>query len=103
MALLKSIPAKWGLSAEYWSLTDVNINWDSKSAHLVLSGYIDEDSKKVKGELPLDSRSFDFNDELPFTKGGNSEEEGYEYIKSYTTTDSEGNVIPGEFNDAIDC
>lgn len=100
--MLKSIPVKWGLSAEYWSLTDVNINWDSKSVHLVLSGYIDEDSKKVKGELPLDSRSFDFSGELPFTKGGNSEEEGYEAIKSQTTTDSEGNVVESEFADSVD-
>lgn len=92
MALIKKIDlGKWGLSASYWAITEININWDGLKARVVLSGFIDEDSKKKTNELPVDQRIFNYSGELPFTKGGNSEEQAYTKIKTEE-----------EFSDAID-
>lgn len=92
----------------YWKIVETNINWLTRSSHVTLACYLNQDSR-IALKQPITSRSFDWSgDEFPFDfneldeAGNNTVKLAYEKIKSLTTTDEEGNVIPGEFANAQD-
>jgi hypothetical protein len=74
MALIKSVPWKYGINATYWSVDQINISWsEDPIAHIGLFGYKDEESRTVLKESYLFSFSYDFGvnidaNEFPFHK-----------------------------------
>ena len=83
MALIKSISTRFGIDATYWKIIDLNINWLSKNSHISLSGWSDKASRDA-GNIPLDSRSFDWmGEDFPFIgeEPQNERETAYNKIK----------------------
>lgn len=82
MALELEKDYRYGLKATYWSIDELNISYLNKTAHAVLCGYINEDSKKIKLEAPLFTEPFDWNkDTFNFIKDGGNIGLAYGSIK----------------------
>lgn len=81
MALLKSKPWKYGLTTEYWSIDEPNINYFAKTAHITVMGFRSENAKKVENEQPTETLSYDYSgDNFPFVKGENTEAKAYALV-----------------------
>jgi hypothetical protein len=104
MALEKSIPNPFGFTTKYWKLTEINKNWLEGHAHVVMLGWHSQEARdEYPAIIPMDSRAYDWSqEEFPFVAGENEIAAAYAKIKSLTTVDVDGNVVPGEFADAID-
>lgn len=104
MALQKSIPTEYGVNATYWKICQFNVDSLNQRAHVELLGFISQDAREqYPACLPIASRSFDWPPGImQFGHGVNNFEIAYQQIKAWTTTDAQGNTVPGEFADAID-
>lgn len=114
MALKKTIETKYGNTASYWRIVQLNISYLGQVSHIELAGYIDEDSRKANKQ-PIDGRVFDFSgDDFPFNEDEpqNEREIAYNKIKALKTTETTTNEETGEttttevdteFTDAEDC
>lgn len=93
MALLLNKTAQWGVMVTYFSVDQVNIFWGTdgdKTAHVVIRGYRSEETKKNDHEIAVIDKYFDFNSgNWPFIKGGNSEQEFYDWLKTKIAEESE--------------
>lgn len=111
MALLKAFKNKYDgkdCLNGYWKVAEININLLKDDSHITLVGYVDKTARDAESQ-PVETRSFDFTKETnPFTLkeldklGVNAVKIAYSTIKSQTTTDAEGKVVAGEFNEATD-
>lgn len=109
MALKKSIKVNgWNITADYWKIVQVNIDYLNKQSHVVLALYLSQEDR-TNGDKPLpESRSFDWSgDEFPFDlavlseEGENSVKVAYEKIKESKLNDED--VETNFFADAEDC
>lgn len=88
MSLQIKLPDKFGNGGvEYFKIVETNINWLTRSAHIVLAGWINEQAR-LDGKEPMDTKSFDLaGDEFPFDieklseEGVNTLSVAYEVIK----------------------
>ncbi len=97
MALKKIKELSSGISVEYWKVTQLNINWHKKQAHMVLEGFINKEARD-DNKIPVTSQIWDFSGEdFPFTIEGKNVEEGYKYITTEKILDEEDKEIGGEF------
>jgi len=105
MALIKStnLPYDGEAVEAYWKIIETNINWLTKSSHVTISAWIDQEARE-NGKQPFTSRSFDWSgDEFDFDVEGKLVSQAYIKIKAETVKDQEGNETPGEFANAVDC
>jgi len=106
MALNKKLPTSRGIDATYWRIDGANPTIDErkKTMRVALYGFVDADSTDVE---PIDTRVINLSGEnfvesADRTSSQDSRDWLYSAIKAMTTTDEEGETIPGEFADATE-
>ena len=106
MALLLKLPTSRGIDATYWRIdgADPTIDERKKTMRVALYGFVDADSTDVE---PIDTRVINLSGEnfvepADRTSSQDSRDWLYSAIKAMTTTDEEGETIPGEFADATE-
>lgn len=92
MALCKNIETRYGVTASYHKITQIQISWHTKECTVYLSGYIDK-SAREQDKSPIYSVGYDyFADMFDFNVEGNLTEQLYSKIK-----------LEKEFTNATDC
>jgi len=92
MALKISRKTTYGVNAEYWKVTETNINWHEKQATIILSGFANE-KVRLDGAFPITKQTFGWiGADFPFTFDGKTVEETYEKIKK-SQLDADGNEL----------
>jgi hypothetical protein len=111
MALLMKIEVgNTGVDVEYWKVTQVNVNWLTNTAHVVVEGFVNE-QLRLAGKSALVGKQYDFTaDTMPFTVEDNMVAKMYDYLHNETqvaqSNDAEGKTqtvtMPGIFAEAVD-
>jgi hypothetical protein len=108
MALKKKVEVNnSGAMVEYWKVTQVNINWLTMEAHIVLEGFLSEDMRRA-GKMPLVAKVYDFGagNPLPFKPEENIVSKMYDWLhtEQVRTEGEKGTpvLVPGLFVDAED-
>jgi hypothetical protein len=57
MALEKTIENKSGVSSSYWRILTVTTNYETNTAQILLSGYLNQQAR-FDGKTPLDNRGY---------------------------------------------
>jgi len=108
MALIKStnLPYDGEAVEAYWKIIETNINWLTKSSHVTISAWIDQEARE-NGKQPFASKSFDWSGaDFPFgietldEEGNNAVKISYTKIKE-SILDDEGNET-NEFINSVD-
>lgn len=62
MALQKTISLSSGVSAAYWRVAYINVNYEHRTAEIAVFGYLDSVARS-DGKAPADRRMFHFSDQ----------------------------------------
>lgn len=83
MALRIAVENRFGHPADYWVITEINVNFARQYAHIVIEGWTSK-AKYLAGKQCIDARMFDFSaDDWPFGGGtGNLIRAAYDRIKT---------------------
>ena len=108
MALSKHKDDNFGNGGyEYWRVIETNINWQNKSSHVVIAGYINKKAR-TDNKQPIECVAFDWSGtEFPFELDVLNEENentvaiAYKKIKESVVNDKKEET--NWFADAIDC
>lgn len=105
MALKLAIPTPYGVTAEYWKIAQLNVNTLGPSAHVDLVGFTSQEAREAYPAVqPIAVRSFDWPPGiLEFGHEINNFAVAYAQIKAWPAFDADGQPIPAEFADAVDC
>jgi hypothetical protein len=104
MALQLSIPTKFGINAEYWKITTLNVDYLSNNVEVTLAGWVTS-QERLNGKKPLEIKGFQWNEPaFPFNESEpvNERMVAYQLIKS-DYADDQGVVHHSQFAEAIDC
>jgi len=91
MALNQIIQHQTGAYSSYWRVTVTSLDFNAKSATLVVLGYVDQASRQAD-KIHLDSRTFNIDDEVfdqyfsitELNENTNPVKQAYLYIKTTT-------------------
>lgn len=90
MALIKSIEGETGVSAEYWRVIEVNLNYFAGVGAVALVGYVSKATRNA-GKRPLDAKQFPiqgpafeaFSPAAMDAAGRNHVKAAYEHVKGF--------------------
>ena len=72
MALKKALETQYGVNAEYWAISQTNVNWRERSIHVVVLGWPSREAAQ-QGHTPLDAKTRDWaGAQFPFVGLGDS-------------------------------
>jgi len=101
MALNKSITLNNGVAVEYWKITQINVDYETKIVYIVLQGYLNQEIRMQENSEPIQKKFYSVIDKTIIEKYFDdsladclhSRAAGYKYIKENDT----------EFVDAVNC
>lgn len=103
MALFKPKTLPTGVTGDYWTIADLNVNKLTKFAHVTICLFVNELVRRTPGAQPIDSMSFSWQGEdFPFVVEGNNYAAAYTKMKQPVPAPMEGGLTASFFADALD-